>query len=424
MRQRGDEPVSSHRIVETRDADDANAGRVLFRFSDPALEAAFRQDYAGKSLRQVRFSLALGCFLYAIFGVLDPRIIPDAAELAWRLRYSVVCPYIMVILLLSYRAGFERIMQYTVASVGLIAGFGIVAMIADAAPPGCYLYYAGLLLACTFINTFMRLRFAAASLVTWSIVLLYEAVAFDRSPTSILMNNSFFLLATNFVGVSACYFMERHARTEFLQQRIIQEQASQLHDVLQGVECARRQAEDRSRRDALTDLFNRRHFYEILRSELDDKRHGDPTAVLLVDVDNFKSINDRYGHAAGDQVLNAVAAQMCKILRASDVACRYGGDEFAVLLPGSDHQAALDVGERLRASIAAMSVATAKGDIPVTVSLGVAGVFADEHVDSNALLDRSDQALYAAKGAGRNQVIVWPVADPTDETSGTAWAST
>lgn len=380
------------------------------RFADPRQEAAFRHDYFRQSLRQVRASLLVGGFLYAVFGLLDARIVPDATTITWVIRYAVVCPLIAAVFALSYTRCFERCAEPAMALVGLVGSWGIVAMIAAAAPPGAYLYYAGLLLAATFVYTFMRLRFTPATFVNLATLVLYESVALDAAatPPAILLNNSFFLVSINVVGMSACYYMEYYARADFLKRMLIRDQAERLEAALAQVERARREAEEQSRRDALTGLFNRRHFRDMLAAELERARRSpSPVSLVLMDVDRFKRINDTCGHTTGDEVLRRVAQCVGRGLRRPDTACRYGGEEFALLLPGSDGRAARHVAERVRAAVAAVTVGHPGGPPAVTASLGVATIPAGESWDADILVDRADRALYAAKQAGRDRVCVW-----------------
>ena len=171
-----------------------------------------------------------------------------------------------------------------------------------------------------------------------------------------------------------------------------------LHDELQ-----RRADElDRvSRTDTLTGLYNRRHLDEHLRSMVSGaKRRKQWLAVLMVDVDHFKNVNDTLGHAAGDEVLCEVARRLTRGLRAEDVAGRWGGEEFLVLLPQTDLDGALVAAERLRSLIAGGPVRLADGTVPVTVSVGCASGLGPEGED---LVQRADAALYDAKEAGRNR---------------------
>jgi diguanylate cyclase (GGDEF)-like protein len=168
--------------------------------------------------------------------------------------------------------------------------------------------------------------------------------------------------------------------------------------------------------DALTGLANRRHLLAELEKELRRAgRGGRPLSVLMVDLDHFKAINDRYGHAVGDAVLVAVAARCMARLRAIDLCGRIGGEEFVVVLPEADAEGAATTAERLRADLAETPIDTAGGPLIVTISIGVAthdprsghaDETADENVTSRAqtLLQRADDALYRAKASGRNSV--------------------
>jgi len=155
--------------------------------------------------------------------------------------------------------------------------------------------------------------------------------------------------------------------------------------------------------DSLTGLYNRRFVMTQLGALISGaRRHGRPLSVAMIDVDRFKSFNDRYGHAMGDRVLPAVAAALPDRMRAEDYLGRLGGEEFLALLPDTDEDAAGPMAERLRTTVDAVRVPTSGGMLSVTVSLGWATWEADEDVDS--LVHRADEALYRAKQAGRDRV--------------------
>ena len=159
--------------------------------------------------------------------------------------------------------------------------------------------------------------------------------------------------------------------------------------------------------DQLTGLYNRRYLDETLPRELHrSQRRGEPLAVAMLDVDHFKRFNDSYGHEAGDAVLRAISALLNRSLRAGDLACRYGGEELTVVLPGASLEGAQVRLDRLRAAIMQLCVPYPGGDLPaITVSIGVA-VLGGETPDATALLARADAALYRAKADGRNRVVV------------------
>jgi len=158
--------------------------------------------------------------------------------------------------------------------------------------------------------------------------------------------------------------------------------------------------------DGLTGIYNRRYFFELAERELNRARRSEHlVSAIMLDVDHFKKVNDTYGHAIGDQVLRAVAERCSKNIRSIDNLGRYGGEEFAVILPLADLKVAQIVAERLRQCIADVPIPTEKGDVTVTISLGVASSVQDDE-DAAALLNRADAAMYEAKQAGRNRVAV------------------
>jgi eukaryotic-like serine/threonine-protein kinase len=157
--------------------------------------------------------------------------------------------------------------------------------------------------------------------------------------------------------------------------------------------------------DGLTGLLNRRHFFALAERQVSiTERHNRPLAALMLDIDHFKPVNDRYGHAVGDQVIQAVAARLRATARDSDLVGRYGGEEFALLMPETG-KSALVLAERLREAVEQVPVQTASGPLAVTVSIGVAHL-AGPGGDLSELLGRADDALYRAKAAGRNRVEV------------------
>jgi diguanylate cyclase (GGDEF)-like protein len=189
---------------------------------------------------------------------------------------------------------------------------------------------------------------------------------------------------------------ERDAR------RVLSEQFEQLRELQD--ELSRRNIElDRiSRIDLLTELYNRRHLEEQLRRlEADRRRHATPLAVVLVDIDHFKRVNDTYGHAVGDDVLQQCARRLLAGTRAGDVIGRWGGEEFLILLPDTSLDEARAISERIRAAVAAPPISVDGGELDVTISGGCA---VDDDGDIDALLRRADAALYRAKAGGRNRI--------------------
>ena len=170
-----------------------------------------------------------------------------------------------------------------------------------------------------------------------------------------------------------------------------------------------RVAERRARVDSLTGLANRRRADEALEDELArSERLGDPTGLILLDVDDFKAVNDRYGHPTGDEVLRAVATTLKEAVRQIDVAARWGGEEFAVVLPATGLDGAAQLAERLRTALAERDVAGPDGQtLRVTASFGVASSLPGSTPER--LVETADDALYRAKRAGKNRVYAGSV---------------
>ncbi len=156
--------------------------------------------------------------------------------------------------------------------------------------------------------------------------------------------------------------------------------------------------------DDLTGIANRRRFFELAERDLAEaNRHQRPVAAMMVDIDYFKHVNDTHGHPTGDDVIRTVAARLAREMRSTDIICRYGGEEFALLIPDTDGEGGRVLAERLRAGIADEPVDTRSGPLDITVSIGLS-VTGPGRDDVTALLADADRGLYRAKQAGRNRV--------------------
>ncbi|MBU4304162.1 MAG: diguanylate cyclase [Candidatus Omnitrophica bacterium] len=156
--------------------------------------------------------------------------------------------------------------------------------------------------------------------------------------------------------------------------------------------------------DELTEIYNRRYFYHRLRDECErSKRYKRNFCCAIMDIDYFKTINDTFGHPTGDRVLKEVAEVTRSNIRTADVLCRYGGDEFAVLLPETDLPGACVTTERVRRFIANLEAENGEKPHHVTISCGIS-VFSESIKDMNELMSQADNALYKAKQEGRNQI--------------------
>jgi len=159
--------------------------------------------------------------------------------------------------------------------------------------------------------------------------------------------------------------------------------------------------------DFLTGLYNRRYLMETLTRELlRVKRSQSVLSLIIIDIDYFKQVNDTFGHLHGDQVIRSVAQQISSQLRGYDIAARFGGEEFVVVLPDTDSDEALKAADRIRKAVEQMIFVCGTRDHSVTISAGVCSSAGNEELDIDALVKFADDALYKAKALGRNRIVI------------------
>lgn len=215
---------------------------------------------------------------------------------------------------------------------------------------------------------------------------------------------------------------DTHGRNEYLigisreitALRLAEDQLRQSNEALEQrvaertmeLEAANARLRELAIRDDLTGFFNRRHFFELAEREFSIARRSlRPLALLMLDLDHFKDINDTLGHAAGDQVLRSLSGVFLRALRQSDIVGRYGGEEFAVLLPDTTAADARVIADRLRAAVAHNEVPWRQRSIRCTVSIGAAQFDLAHDASVDVLIERADNCLFAAKSSGRNRLV-------------------
>ena len=186
----------------------------------------------------------------------------------------------------------------------------------------------------------------------------------------------------------------------------LRETNENLSQKLAEIEALQIKLKEEAIRDPLTGLYNRRFLQETLNREI---AHADrasiPLSLAMIDLDHFKKINDTYGHLIGDLFLITLGNLLAQKTRSSDVSCRYGGEEFVIVMPAATLEEAAQRTDQLRVEFSEMKIDTGNGKIGITLSAGVAGYPIHGNSDKN-LLDAADRALYAAKAKGRNRVLV------------------
>jgi two-component system, cell cycle sensor histidine kinase and response regulator CckA len=239
------------------------------------LEKTFRDGYLFNSLRTVRFSLVAGIVLYCLFGMLDAFLIPELTTVLWTVRFAIVCPFLLAVIGFSYFPAFKRFFQFSMAAAMVVSGSGIIYMIAILPPPVNQTYYAGLILVLIWGYTFTRVRFVWATSAGWILVALYEIVATQviQTPLPVLMNNNFFFISANLVGMFACYFIELYTRRDFFLAFKLEKEQEKVQLVNRRLEkiVAQRTAQLMAKNRELSEEIQERIRVEKGRAELESK---------------------------------------------------------------------------------------------------------------------------------------------------------
>jgi diguanylate cyclase (GGDEF)-like protein len=256
------------------------------------------------------------------------------------------------------------------------------------------------LIVCMIAGLAIYLRpLAAAGLYAATYVGYFFAIELTQANPALLLSNRLNGVTACVLGLALSVLLWRKFTTITLQQQ-------QLENANTDLQEKQRELERLTRLDGLTGLFNRNTFVELTKNELDRaQRQGTATAILLMDLDHFKRVNDTWGHPAGDAVLKHAAMIASTTVRSTDLVGRLGGEEFIVLLPGTSVEAARKLAEKIRLRLEGQAATWNDTRIAITVSIGIAGTTASEKQSFEVLYHDADKALYVAKQRGRNRII-------------------
>lgn len=361
------------------------------------LLASFERLLRWRNVVGLRLGALLISFMFPLFWILDWVVLPNWVMITIWLRLFGML-YSLGIWIATFRRG-DLIYPHANLlgiSLGVLIGW-LIAVMAWLDNGYESPYYAGLnlvILGASFLFAWpLRLSLGFNTLLYGFYMAPLLIGYLGINDLGVAITNQFFLLGTILVSVIAQQHRLAQERKDYIglqQQRVLLQQAEVL-----------------AATDPLTGLYNRRQLfalgaYEVLRA----RRLNQPLSALVIDIDHFKQINDSYGHPIGDEILQAMAGILRASLRQEDILARIGGDEFVVLLPTTDIHEAATVADRIRLTVQRLAIHTTQLAVPVTISIGVAPLTADI-VDLDTLLLGTDEALYAAKRAGRAQVQIW-----------------
>lgn len=362
--------------------------RGVFSFSDSGLEAAYRDQ----KFSETRFLVILVGFAASGVAVIlwswDWVIDPSAAARVFWLR--LLLGAILLAYPLSLIAGVRRQRLIWLYAAMVLSTEGVFLYLLSYLETGVVYGIAGFMY-WFIIPVFLGLAFSARANATifLSIAILPNIlVPLGVSPAFELIKYNALIWPTCFLGIFITLLLDQLYRRIFLY---------------------RRQAERLARLDGLTGIANRRYFMEFSAHMIETcRRQRTSVSVIMIDIDHFKAVNDNYGHPAGDKAIRQMSEFLQNNIRKSDFPGRYGGEEFAVILPQTPPDQGFHVADKIRQKFMEISVPANEGDaIRLTISAGVSGVVSvTEEISLEALIKHADDALYLAKRSGRNRVVL------------------
>ncbi|HOC41712.1 MAG TPA: GGDEF domain-containing protein [Thermoanaerobaculales bacterium] len=372
-------------------------------FRDREIERDFRARDNLASVRPARFCYLSGSALWAGFGLVDVLVASEHLQALWAIRFGIGLPTLALALIATYVTSLQKGLKTIGFLVTIICGSSIIAMVAVLDAPASDLYYVGLILVLFYSYILAQLSFLQAAISGSFLFLFYEIILFNKSSNmDVLVNNTSFVISTIYIGLFACRTLETHRRTDYARRRTIADVNRRLSELTV-------QLSHLSSHDDLTGLLNRRRLqtaFTEATNRIEVLREA--TAVMLIDVDDFKQVNDQYGHDVGDEVLEQVGDAIRRNVRAEDTAFRYGGDEFLILLPGRSAVGSAATATRIAAAFrewagaAAMPAGTGVG-----VSIGVTEVVSS--LDTlRYVMQLADAAMYEAKRRGKGRIVIQP----------------
>lgn len=372
---------------ESTPAEQLEQGFRWLRFG-PDLEAAYRSEQFQDGLKHLRVTLLLLAAFVLAVNQADRAVQPVIGQLAPRLAgIGVFPPLLLLAFGLTFLRGAATWFPRVMAAVMTLALAAIAWVAIGAWQLGDGRVFVRLVIAVGAVWFVLALPFRAAAAANVAGLAFFAAVALVRElPAVELVHFVSMLVLANVISAAAAYNLEHARRTAWLEARMLAEHA--LHDGLTGL-CNRRRFDD--------------HLQRAWQQGTRDRR---AIALLFADLDFFKKYNDRYGHQAGDEALKAVAGVLARHARRPfDMAARFGGEEFAVLLYDASREHAAQVAENILREVRGLGIVhedSVAGGV-LTISIGIACVQPEQGRSAAGLLQLADQALYAAKDGGRDQ---------------------
>ncbi|MAY02246.1 MAG: hypothetical protein CMQ38_04620 [Gammaproteobacteria bacterium] len=377
-------------------------------FRDRAMEYRYRVSSRSETVQQLRVSLLVSAVIFALLIVLDYRLVGMNlnfyALVGLRTIAILACLALIVALSRSPKLADRSTLLNIVCFIMVTAMILVIPLrpvtessqltAAVILSFAIYLFFPNRIAWVVALNVYLAVGFLLA-LIFWSTV-----------PSSMIFGAAMVLLFQNAVGLVILRRLSALQRRQFALLAMERQTNKLMQQEIESRKDLEAQLRQQAQKDHLTGLNNRRWFLELAEQELRHcRRRQEPLSLCMVDLDHFKTVNDRFGHAVGDRVLVQIAGLCQEVLRDSDIIGRYGGEEFVLALPGTDANAAFEVAERLRLRILHFTFLELPEPLQLSITAGIAEVTAEDE-DPGSALERADLALYAGKARGRNTVIL------------------
>lgn len=379
---------------------------------DPAAEADFRASVLGDMQQDSRLAMVLAAGITGMFLISDYNFVGLSAAFYKLAAVRAVMIAGCLILAASLHSSTAVLSRPWLANAGpvLIATGTILIFYLRPHTISTLLTAVVVIVLAFYLFVPNRLSGMIGSSLYLSVGILFVAAVWGDAGFTRVITFALLLVMANIVGYFAARRLARLDRQNFLLLREERLAGQRLEREVERRELLESQLRIAAQVDELTTLSNRRHFMASAQVALQSRDHADQSfSVCMIDVDHFKTINDRWGHAGGDRVLRAIAEECRSALRGTDLIGRFGGEEFVAALPGQDREAARRVAERLRQRVAALRFGGDMDPLRTTATIGVAEVRPGER-DIGPALNRADAALYDGKRGGRNRVVLAPAA--------------
>ena len=369
----------------------ASLDKWTLRFKSKRLESLYRHHTLPGLRRQARIALLVGAIIYGLYGFLDSLFVPPEAVIkVWYIR-TMVITLVFAVFALTFYKRFARSNQLVLALAGFFGGLGILAKMWLLPATAISYYFAGLILITFWSHCFSGLRFINATWVGILLLAIFNLMFLWIRPLPVLsvMSADFFIVSANLFCAFSSYMTETQNRSLFLREKELDRE--------------RRLQHERALHDRLTGLPNRELLIDRIEQAINYSTRNDQIcAGFFLDLDRFKPINDTYGHAVGDLVLQEVSNRFRRVMREADTLSRLGGDEFFVLARDIQTQEAAEaLASKLQQQLDVPLVIRNLAPITdLSASIGIC-IFPYKNVTAIDVIRRADQAMYQVKHGAR-----------------------